>query len=78
VAKADVNKLLAFALTLHASHPYFEERGVSPELVEVFGLGYCDKGTSPSCSTGMNRHARRHRNRPIPVQNALVEGAAIT
>src|SRR4051794_418551 len=43
-AKADVNKPLGFSLTLDPGHPYLTERGVTPELVEAFGLGYCDKG----------------------------------
>ena len=38
------NKPLGFALKLADQHPYFAERGLTPETVEEFGLGYCDKG----------------------------------
>jgi hypothetical protein len=38
------NKPLGFALTVDPSHPYLSERGIPPELVEAFGLGYCEKG----------------------------------
>ena len=37
------NKPLGFRLTLEPDHPYLAERGVSPELVELFGLGFCAK-----------------------------------
>jgi DNA primase len=39
------NKPLGFALTLDASHPYLMERGLTPELVATFGLGFCSKGS---------------------------------
>jgi hypothetical protein len=39
------NKPLGFALTLDASHPYLKERGLTPELVATFGLGFCSKGS---------------------------------
>jgi hypothetical protein len=42
--KAKRNKPLGFALPLDPSHPYLTERGIPPELVEAFGLGYCGKG----------------------------------
>ncbi len=38
------NKPLGFRLTLDPTHPYLEERGLSPALIELFGLGYCAKG----------------------------------
>jgi DNA primase len=39
------NKPLAFALTkLDPEHPYLMERGLSPETIATFGLGYCGKG----------------------------------
>lgn len=39
------NKPLAFELkTLVADHPFFAERGILPETVKYFGLGYCGKG----------------------------------
>jgi DNA primase len=39
------NKPLGFALPLDPRHPYLTERGIPPELVETFGLGYCEKGS---------------------------------
>jgi DNA primase len=39
------NKPLGFALTLDPAHPYLKERGIPPELVATFGLGYCGKGS---------------------------------
>lgn len=39
-----VNLPLSFALKLDASHPYLEQRGLSPELAETFGLGVASKG----------------------------------
>jgi DNA primase len=39
------NKPLAFQLNhLDPQHPYFVERGLTPETVERFGLGFCRKG----------------------------------
>jgi DNA primase len=38
------NKPLGFALKLVDKHPYLTERGLTPEAVAEFGLGYCDKG----------------------------------
>jgi DNA primase len=43
--KITPNKPLGFALTLDASHPYLTERGLTPELVATFGLGFCNKGS---------------------------------
>ncbi|MBI5769789.1 MAG: toprim domain-containing protein [Verrucomicrobia bacterium] len=39
-----VNKPLGFRLELDALHPYLAERGLTPETVTEFGLGYCAKG----------------------------------
>ena len=39
------NKPLGFRLTLEPDHPYLRERGLKPELVELFGLGFCAKGS---------------------------------
>jgi DNA primase len=36
---------LGFRLTLDPAHPYLAERGLSPELVELFGLGFCQQGS---------------------------------
>ncbi len=39
------NKPLSFALTkLDYEHAYLTERGLDPETVSTFGLGYCSKG----------------------------------
>jgi len=35
---------LTFRLTLDPEHPYLAERGLSPETVAAFGLGYCSRG----------------------------------
>ena len=40
-----VNPPLTFALKLDPEHPYLRARGLSPELVAAFGLGYCKRGT---------------------------------
>ena len=46
------NKPLGFALSLDPEHPYLRERGISPELVQTFGLGFCEKGKgAPSWPT---------------------------
>ena len=39
-----INPPLSFELDLKNDHPFFEERDISPETVERFGLGYCNKG----------------------------------
>ena len=40
------NKPLGFELKeLDSGHPYFAERGLEPQTVEHFGLGFCQKGT---------------------------------
>ena len=38
------NKPLGFLLDLNGSHPYLAERGLTPETIREFGLGYCAKG----------------------------------
>lgn len=38
------NKPLTFELQTDPTHPWFEREGISQELVEEFGLGYCSKG----------------------------------
>jgi DNA primase len=39
------NKPLAFTLqNMDPNHPYFEERGLTPETVDEFGLAFCQKG----------------------------------
>ena len=44
--ESETNPPLGFALkNLVSEHAYFEERGLSPETVEHFGLGYCQRGT---------------------------------
>jgi DNA primase len=40
-----INPPLTFALKLDPDHPYLAERGLSAELVALFGLGYCKRGT---------------------------------
>ena len=39
------NKPLTFQLQLEPEHGYFKERGIAPETVEHFELGYADRGT---------------------------------
>ena len=39
-----VNPPLTFALKLDPEHPYLRERGLSAELVALFGIGYCKRG----------------------------------
>jgi DNA primase len=39
-----VNPPLTFQLKLEPEHPFLSERGVSPEVVSEFGLGYCSRG----------------------------------
>jgi hypothetical protein len=39
-----VNAPLPFALKLDPAHSYLAERGLGPELVELFGLGFCSRG----------------------------------
>lgn len=39
-----LNPPLTFTLRLEADHPYLAERGVGPEIVKTFGLGFCNRG----------------------------------
>jgi DNA primase len=44
--EAGVNKPLGFQLqNLDAAHPYLTERGLTPENIAEFGLGFCTKGS---------------------------------
>jgi DNA primase len=44
--ESGVNKPLGFALqNLDTAHPYLAERGLTPESVAEFGLGFCNKGS---------------------------------
>jgi DNA primase len=45
VSDEPVNAPLPFALKLDPVHPYLAERGLGPELVELFGLGFCSRGS---------------------------------
>jgi DNA primase len=38
------NQPLRISLSLDPAHPYLIGRGLSPELIERFGLGFCDRG----------------------------------
>lgn len=38
------NKPLDFRLTVDPTHPYLAERGLTPETVATFGLGFCSEG----------------------------------
>ena len=38
------NKPLSFRLELDSAHPYLAERGLTPETIAEFGLGFCGKG----------------------------------
>lgn len=39
-----INPPLTFTLKLEPAHPYLAERNIGPELVEAFGLGFCNRG----------------------------------
>lgn len=39
-----VNQPLRYRLRLDPSHPYLAERGLAPDIIERFGLGFCDRG----------------------------------
>ena len=43
--EALANLPLRTPLQLDPAHPYLAERGVRPDIIEQFGLGYCDAGT---------------------------------
>jgi DNA primase len=38
------NAPLTFELKLDPTHPYLATRGISPETIEAFGVGYCGRG----------------------------------
>ena len=38
------NKPLTFELKVDPEHPYIQGRGLSPETIQHFGLGYCSRG----------------------------------
>lgn len=38
------NRPLGFTLNLDPTHPYLSGRGLTPELIETFGVGYCGSG----------------------------------
>jgi DNA primase len=38
------NRPLGFMLRLDPSHPYLVRRGLTPEAIAQFGLGFCDRG----------------------------------
>lgn len=38
------NPVLSLSLPLRAQHPYLEGRGIGPEAIAHFGLGYCPRG----------------------------------
>src|SRR5205085_2718638 len=40
-----VNPPLPFALKLEMVHPYLAGRGLGPDLIELFGLGFCSRGS---------------------------------
>ena len=42
--EAGSNKPLKFHLELDPTHAYLSERGLTPETVAEFGIGYCGKG----------------------------------
>lgn len=43
--EAGENPPLTFELkSLKPEHPYFDDRGITPEAIEHFGLGYCSRG----------------------------------
>ena len=42
--EAGINQPLQYRLRLDPSHPYLTERGLAPDIIERFGLGFCDRG----------------------------------
>lgn len=42
--EAEGNPALTFTLRLNSDHPYLAGRGLRPETVQLFGVGYCDRG----------------------------------
>lgn len=43
-AKPDRNKVLDLVLSLDPDHAFFSDRGIAPDQVELFEMGYCSKG----------------------------------
>ena len=43
-AVEEANKPLGFSLNLDPTHPYLFERGLTPEIIKTFGVGYCGSG----------------------------------
>ena len=41
---ATSNKPLSFSLALSPEHPYLDERGITRDVIDFFGIGYCNKG----------------------------------
>jgi DNA primase len=52
------NPPLSFRLDVDPTHPYLIERGLSPDIVETFGLGYC-----------MSEQSMMRRRIVIPIHN---------
>lgn len=44
VSQPDPNPPLSLNLPLRREHPYLEQRGIGPQAVAEFGLGYCPRG----------------------------------
>jgi len=44
-AEEPPNRPLTFQLKLDPAHPYLAERGLSAEVIALFGLGYCSRGS---------------------------------
>jgi DNA primase len=44
VDRQDLNPPLTNPLSLDPTHPYLSERGLSAEILGLFGVGYCDHG----------------------------------
>jgi DNA primase len=40
----DTNPPLTYTLSLDPTHPYLAERGLSRQVLDQFGVGYCDRG----------------------------------
>jgi len=44
IARKPLNPKLGYELTLDPTHPYFKQRGLDPEIIARFGLGYSASG----------------------------------
>jgi DNA primase len=42
--EVNINPALTFSLKLDPSHSYLKERGLTPETINHFGLGFCGRG----------------------------------